>query len=354
VVAAATGATPMVFAESRPHSPSEAIERGAQLAREHDVDGFIAVGGSSSIDSAKGMAVLLGTGTTLVRDLAPPAPGALAAAQDPAPGRARIPVFTATTTLSYAEFFPFWGTRRSDTGAKAGYGDHGVVSRTIFLDGELAASTPDVVWFETAVKSLDDALLVYLRSGGPEPFLDPLVLAGIRKGLTSLRSSRTDATGVADPAARQQVLTAIALTKFPAPRTQPGFASEWFARAVRYALGSLYDASHGVGTCIALTQGLRFHAPDSAARQRALADALGLTPADTDHEVTTALVTCFDDVLMSLALPRTLDDIGVTAQQLDEIVDYIAHTMPGLGARAAIDAAVRELAPASGSVGSRP
>jgi alcohol dehydrogenase len=335
---------PLVFTGSRPHSPSDAIERGARLARDNGVDGFVAVGGSSSIDSAKGMAVLLATGIEHVAELAPPSLGGLSAAHDTPRGVSRIPVLTATTTLSYAEFFPFWGTRRADTGAKAGYGDSGAVSRTIFLDGELATTTPDTVWFETAVKSLDDALLVYLRSGGPEPYLDPLLLDGIRAVVHELPSSRVDASGVA--ASRQRVLTAMALTKFPAPRTQPGFASEWFARAVRYALGSLYGASHGVGTCIALTQGLCFHSAHTTARQATLAEALGLRAAGGaggEVAATDLLVECFDELLASLGLPRSLDELGVTRMQLDEIVSYITETMPGLGTRAAVRAAVGSL-----------
>ena len=353
-VESATGVAPRVFADSRPHSPSDAIEAGARFARGEGVDGIVAVGGSSSIDTAKGMAVLLATGIACVAELTAPSPGALSTANETPPGLARMPVFTATTTLSYAEFFAFWGTRRTDIGEKRGYGDHGVVSRTIFLDGEIAASTPDTVWFETAVKSLDDALLVYLRSSGAEPFLDPLLIAGIRGVIAHLHESAADPTGIADAAARQRVLTAMALTKYPAPRTRAGFSSDWFARAVRYALGSLYALPHGVGTCIALTRGLRFHHAETAARQRTLALALGLRDGVDDHDPADALVGAFADLLEPLGLARNFADVGLGDEQVAAIVDHIAKSMPGLGARDDIAAAVDQLRDATGPVSSRP
>jgi alcohol dehydrogenase class IV len=351
----AYGAPPLVFDGSSPHSPSGAIEAGARVALDNGVDGFVAVGGSSTIDSAKGMATLVGTGTSRVADLVPPPRGGLSDPATASPGQTRVPVLTATTTLSYAEFFPFWGTRRDDTGRKHGYGDQGAVSRTVFLDGEVASSTPDPVWFETGVKSLDDALLVHLRSGGPEPFLDPLSIAGIRGVIELLDASRSGGDLVAGAAARQRVLTAMALTKYPAPRTQPGFAPDWFARAVRYALGSLYDLPHGVGTCIALTRGLRFHRADTAARQAQLAVSLGLRRAsDDDRDATDLLVERFDTLLDSLGLARTLDALGITAEQVEEIVDDIVTSMPDLGPRDAIATAVGDLRVAPGPVSSRP
>lgn len=343
----ALGAAPLVFDGSRPHSPSEAIEAAAATARDAGVDAIVAVGGSSSIDSAKGIAALLGTGARTVTDLVAPARGALSAPQTAAPGVARVPVLTVTTTLSYAEFYPFWGTRLASTGAKAGYGDQGAVSRTIFLDGEAAACTPDDVWFETAVKSLDDALLLHLRSGGPEPFLDPLLTSGIGGVLLHLAGS---ARGHGDDGARlaharQEVLTAMAVTKFPAPRVRAGFATEWFARAVRYALGSRHGLAHGVGTCIAMVPGLAFHR-DTAARQVQLARALGAPDGDLASLLTQAIA--------PLPLPRSLRAVGLGPDELPGIVDDIVTSMPGLGPRAAVAAAVADLLDADRPVSSRP
>lgn len=342
----ALGVAPLVFDGSAPHSPSAAIEAGAAFARARGVDAFVAVGGSSSIDSAKGMAVLLATGRTRVDELDPPARGGLAAPMTAPPGVHRVPVLSLTTTLSYAEFYPFWGTRLAATGAKTGYGDHGAVVRTIFLDGALAACTPDTVWFETAVKSLDDALLAYLRSPGAEPFLDPLLVAGIRGVVEHLSASRATGDPAIDAARRQRVLTAMALTKYPAPRLRGGFPTDWFARAVRYALGSRLGASHGVGTCIAMAPGLAFHHGHTAARQAALAAALDAPDDDLAAHLAAAIA--------PLGLARRLDDLGVDDALVELLVDDIVASMPGLGSRATVHAAVTGLRAGARPVSSRP
>src|SRR4051794_17171795 len=63
------GFEPLVYAGSRPHTPLESVDAGAVAAREGGADGFIALGGSSAIDCAKGVAVLTFTGKASVKDL---------------------------------------------------------------------------------------------------------------------------------------------------------------------------------------------------------------------------------------------------------------------------------------------
>src|SRR5882724_7147939 len=52
----AMGITPIVFDGVRPHTPVEAVQAGAALAREERVDALVAVGGSSAVDCGKGIA----------------------------------------------------------------------------------------------------------------------------------------------------------------------------------------------------------------------------------------------------------------------------------------------------------
>ena len=175
---------PLVYSGSIPHTPVETVNQGAEAGRAGRVDGLIAVGGSSAIDCAKGIAVLLATGHGEVSDLTPAAFGRLGDPFDGAAGPP-VPLLMVTTTLSFAEFLPFWGVRRTDLGRKVAYPDYGRVMRTVFLDGALATHTPDSVWAETGVKGLDDAIAAYCRSAQTEPFLDP-VLVGAIGGLVDL------------------------------------------------------------------------------------------------------------------------------------------------------------------------
>lgn len=121
--------------------------------------------------------MLLATGHRQVSELTPASFGRLG---DPfeAAGQAALPLLMVTTTLSFAEFLPFWGVR-TPAGRKVAYPDYGRVMRTVFLDGAVAVHTPDSVWAETGVKALDDALAAFCRSAGPEPFIDPILIRAI-------------------------------------------------------------------------------------------------------------------------------------------------------------------------------
>ncbi|HEV8297605.1 MAG TPA: iron-containing alcohol dehydrogenase [Acidimicrobiales bacterium] len=331
VVRAVAADNAAVFTANAPHSPSDAIDAAARLAREHGADGIVAVGGSSAIDSAKGVAVLLATGCHHVAALTPPGPGAIGhVVTRREPG---VPVLTVTTTLSFAEFNPFWGTRRSDTGAKAGYTDYGRVVRTIFLDGAVAACTPEQVWNETAIKSLDDAFFELCLRTAAEPFLDPLLIAGIRGVIEHL----PDCAGTDAAEARQRVLLAMAATKLPLPRLSAARHRSWFARGVRYALGSVFDRSHGVGACIAIAEGLRFHLGESRSRQ----DLITRELAWGDDPV--VLADRIAALVRDLRLPTTFADAGIDGDDLARVVAYLGAMQPPIGPIDAVRAACDRL-----------
>ena len=63
--------SPFVFDGSRPHTPAETVAAGAAAARAADADALIAVGGGSTMDCARGIAVLLATDLDDVAQLTP-------------------------------------------------------------------------------------------------------------------------------------------------------------------------------------------------------------------------------------------------------------------------------------------
>jgi maleylacetate reductase len=311
----------LVFDGSRPHTPVETVDAGAALARANVVDGLVAVGGSSAIDCAKGIAVLLATGTPAVADLAPGTFGRLSEPSDAEPSR-RVGVVMVTTTLSFAEFLPFWGTRHDDTARKVPYGDSNCVDRTVFLDGEIAVHTPDTIWNETAVKAIDDAIAAFCRSDG-EPFSDPILVSATRQ----LTHSLSDATANDSASRRQRELVATWMTKMPLPRLTAPRIGGWFSTAARHAVGAVFQLPHGVGSCIALPHALRYHVDATAPRQAELAAALGWPVGNGDAPLSAGL----SDFLSVLGVPTRLRDVGVDSVGLDAIVDRMLEESPTLG-----------------------
>ena len=335
VVASTLGGTPLVYDGSRPHTPVEAVNRGAAVARDAEADAFIALGGSSAVDCAKGIAVLVSTGTTDVTDLSPLEFGQLAEAAQPPTGRA-VPLVSITTTLSFAEFLPFWGARHASIRRKLPYADQGAVLRTIFLDGEMAAYTPAQVWVETGVKALDDAVSAFCRAHRSEPFLDPVLIEAI--AALDAWLPRSSETGQAD--IRQQVLIATWMTKMGLPRLSRPSAPGWFSTSARHALGGIYELPHGVGSCVALGPGLRYHAAATRPRQEQLRRALGWPTAE---EGEAPLGPGAARLLGELGVPTTLTQAGVDTGRLDDVVTNILAESPSLGSREQIGAVCSQM-----------
>jgi alcohol dehydrogenase class IV len=329
IVGGALGRGAILYDGSRAHTPSETVDDGAALARANDVDGLIAVGGSSAVDCAKGIAVLLGTGTATVAHLTPATFGRLAEPSDATPLR-RVGVVMVTTTLSFAEFLPFWGVRHGDTARKVPYTDGNCVDRTVFLDGEIAIHTPEHIWNETAVKALDDSIAAFCRSNG-EPFSDPILVSATRR-LTET-PTRTSATDRAER--RQHELVATWMTKTALPRLDAPRVGGWFSTAARHALGAVFELPHGVGSCIALPHALEYHADATGARQAELAAALGWATGVAGAPLGAGLA----QWLAALAVPTRLRDVGIDRASLDAIVDRMLHESPSLGPRDRLRAA---------------
>jgi alcohol dehydrogenase class IV len=325
IITAAAGTGCDRFTGSREHTPIASIDAGAQTARSVGADGLIALGGSSAIDCAKGIAVLLRRDLSSVRDLPTLRFSALSqpAAASPVPP---MPLVCIPTTLSGAEFQPFFGARDEGPGRKAPYGEAGLVSRTIFLDGEIAATTPARVWMETGVKALDDCLSRYCNAKADQPAFDAvqaLAAQGLFEGLPG---------GVEGlPARRQANLMDVWLSTHPMP-WRAGSRGPWFSTTARHALGGVIGLSHGAGSCVALVEGLGFHAAATGERQADLAARLNaggrLAPAMAEW-------------LERLGAPKRLRELGVASESLDRVAEHMAYEAPDLGSYEAVRAALQ-------------
>ncbi len=321
MVLEAIGAEPVVFDGVRPHTPIEAVQAGAALAREERVDALVAVGGSSAVDCGKGIARLVVSGAADVASLTP-----LDFGHFDMTGRVRadaLPFISVTTTLSFAEFLPFWGARHAEMGRKLPYADDGAVIRTVFLDGSVAAHTPDEVWAETGVKALDDGVASFCRAADPDPFRDAVDVSALAAICHWLPLSLGNGRAVE----RQQVLTAVWMTKFALPRLAGSVIGAWFSTAARHALGGTYELAHGVGSCVALPVAVRAHADATHARQLQLAQALGWPAGDPPLEPGLARL------LQSLGVPTSLRQVGIDSNGLEAVVDHIVAEAPQLGTR---------------------
>ena len=208
------------------------------------------------------------------------------------------------TTLSGAEFSNNAGILNTNTGSKEGYKGPQLCPQVILYDPGLAAHTPLWLWLSTAIRSLDHAVEGYC-SGHSSAFLDGHFLHAMRLFSKSLPVVKD---GLRDAAALNLNQQAVWLACCGLG-TVPHGASH----GIGYILGSLCAVPHGHTSCVMLPAVLEWNRPGLEPQMQAIAAALG----EPDCSAHVAVKTLIGE----LGLPTSLREVGVEAQQLDEIAD---------------------------------
>lgn len=299
------------FAESREHTPEPVVHAAATQAAEAGADGLVSLGGSSVVDLAKGVALVLGDGPDLARHR-------WADGQAPGPGDgARAPKLAHValpTTLSGAEFTGAAGITHPASGEKRVYLDRGLTPRWVVLDPDLARATPPALWAATGMKALADSLEV-LCSPRANPLTDAAALGALGLFVEHLGPATADA---ADLGARGRCQFAVAMV-LPQLMT----AGVGLVAALRHQLGGGLGVPHGVASTIVLPHVLRWNLPVSAPRLARAAASLGVDGPQ-------ALIERVEHLTGSLGLPRRLGEVGVERADLPAVAEHVLRD-PAVG-----------------------
>lgn len=63
-----SGLEVFVFDQCRADAPSDICDAGAEFVRDHEIDGIVAVGGGSTLDTAKAIGIIISQNGTTIRD----------------------------------------------------------------------------------------------------------------------------------------------------------------------------------------------------------------------------------------------------------------------------------------------
>ena len=290
-----------------PHSPVETVEAGAAMAQETQPDVFISVGGGSTHDTTKAIAVLLAEGGD-IRDYAIffEPPDKIIVPPTPSP---KLPIIGVPTTMGCAEFSRGGGgITDHEQGRKLSIAGDGVTPRTIIVDGQALATTPLRILVSTAIGQLRIAIeTVY--STGRNPIGDGMALHAIRLLFENL------------PRCKDGDIDTLLTTKTAcAMASLASFGGLGLNTATCHHVGGLYDVPHGEANAILLPHTMRYNLDACADRQRMIAEAIGVANSTmTDEEAGLAAADAVDGLCRELELPRTLREVGVPEDGLEYI-----------------------------------
>ena len=290
-----------------PHSPVDTVEAGAAMAEEAEPDMFISVGGGSTHDTTKAIAVLLAEGGD-IRDYAIffEPPDKIIIPPTPSP---KLPIVSVPTTMGCAEFSRGGGgITDHQQGRKLSIAGDGVTHRTVVIDGQALATTPLRILVSTAIGQLRIAIeTVY--STGRNPIGDGMALHAIRLLFENL------------PRCKDGDIDTLLTTKTAcAMASLASFGGLGLNTATCHHVGGLYDVPHGEANAILLPHTMRYNLDACADRQRMIAEAIGVANSTmTDEEAGLAAADAVDELCRELELPRTLREVGVPEDGLEYI-----------------------------------
>lgn len=290
-----------------PHSPVDTVEAGAAMAQETQPDIFISVGGGSTHDTTKAMAVLLAEGGD-IRDYAIifEPPDKITVPPTPSP---KLPIISVPTTMGCAEFSRGGGGITDHAqGRKLSIAGDGVTHRTVVIDGQALATTPLRILVSTAIGQLRIAIeTVY--STGHNPIGDGMALHAIRLLFENLPRCKDG-----------DIDTLLATKTACAMASLASFGWLGLNTATCHHVGGLYDVPHGEANAILLPHSMRYNLDACADRQRLIAEAIGVASSTmTDEEAGLAAADAVDQLCRELELPRTLREVGVPEDGLEYI-----------------------------------
>jgi alcohol dehydrogenase len=290
-----------------PHSPVDTVEAGAAMAQETQPDIFISVGGGSTHDTTKAMAVLLAEGGD-IRDYAIifEPPDKITVPPTPSP---KLPILSVPTTMGCAEFSRGGGgVTDHSQGRKLSIAGDGVTHRTVVIDGQALATTPLRILVSTAIGQLRIAVeTVY--STGHNPIGDGMALHAVRLLFENLPNCKDG-----------DIDTLLATKTACAMASLASFGGLGLNTATCHHVGGLYDVPHGEANAILLPHTMRYNLDACADRQRLIAEAIGVASSTmTDEEAGLAAADAVDGLCRELELPRTLREVGVPEDGLEYI-----------------------------------
>ncbi len=291
------------------------LRQAVDAAREFQPDALVSVGGGSTHDTTKGVALLLAEGGE-IRDyevrFEPPNKVFIPEAPHP-----KLPIISVPTTMGGAELSRGGGGFTDKTlGRKILSSGQGTQPRIVIIDGKALATTPMPVLLSTAIGQFRIAVeSVY--STGHNPIGDAMALHAIRMLVDYL------------PRCRERDLDVLLNTKTAAslPMLAMGAVGGLgINTAIAHHVGGLYDVPHGEANGVLLPHTMRFNLDASAARQALIAEAMGIDISGMSPE--DAGLAAADGVARlcrELGMPATLRDVGVPEEGLELIASATLH-----------------------------
>lgn len=288
------------------HSPVASVQEAAAELERLEADAVIALGGGSSIVTARAASILAAENGD-VRSLCTTrdAAGKL---HSPKLQAAKLPQFIVPTTPTTAMVKAGSAVFDPATGERLALFDPKTRAHAVFIDPQMIQSSPRELAINASINTFSMAIEGLCSRSG-DPLSDALLMHVLR-----LVAQNLAALKAADDAdVRAQLLLAAVLCGQGTDHTGAGITT-----VLGHAIGARHHIDNGIANAIVLTHMLRFNGNANEAGLQKVASALEL-PRSQGDTLVRSVVDAVEALLAALGVPRRLRDVGITTEGLPAI-----------------------------------
>lgn len=281
-----------LYSNIKPNPTIENVQTGVEAFKNAGTDYLIAIGGGSSMDTAKAIGIIINNPEFAdVRSLE-----GVADTKNPA-----VPIIAVPTTAgTAAEVTINYVITDAEKNRKMVCVDPHDIPVVAVVDPDMMSRMPKGLTAATGMDALTHAIEGYITAGAWE-LSDMFHLKAIEIIAKSLRGA-VDNT----PEGRE----GMALGQYIAGM---GFSNVGLGivHSMAHPLGALYDTPHGVANAIILPTGMEYNAPATGEKYRDIAKAMGVegTEKMTQDEYRKAAIDAVKKLAADVGIPADLKDI---------------------------------------------
>ncbi|WP_091913339.1 iron-containing alcohol dehydrogenase [Chitinasiproducens palmae] len=279
--------------------PDHVVLDAAARARASGAEVVLGLGGGSSMDVAKLIAVLCASSQSL------DAMYGVGKVEGP-----RLPLVLMPTTAGTGSEVTAISIVTTGATTKSGVVSPVLYADLAILDAELTLGLPAQATAATGIDAMVHAIEAYTSARLKNPLSDMLSKEALRLLYPNLLRACRDG---GNRQAREAMLLGATLAG-QAFSNAPVAA----VHALAYPLGGHFHVPHGLSNALVLMHVLRFNAPHASSRYAELAETLGCefaAQAGTDEKAY-AFIDAMEALVVATGIPRTLREVGVAAADL--------------------------------------
>ncbi|HTD05474.1 iron-containing alcohol dehydrogenase [Undibacterium sp.] len=289
-----------VFSDVIADPPEAIVHQAVADAKQKDVQLVVGLGGGSSMDVAKLIAVLAGNEQPL---------SSMYGIGNVKGGR--LPLIQIPTTAGTgSEVTPISIVTTGAT-TKMGVVAPQLYADIAILDAELTTGLPAKVTAATGIDAMVHAIEAYTTKHKKNPLSDMLARQALSLLWNNIDQACTNGNNL--PARQAMLLGAMLAGQ--------SFANAPCAavHALAYPIGGIFHVPHGLSNSLVLPHVLRFNAPDAASLYAELASIVAPQAQGSDEARSTALINAMAALAARVGIETQLRQVGIAEKDLDRL-----------------------------------